>query len=73
MSGDDPVPSFVTLACLLPLLLLSVVVPATVSHHRSQKVVYVQFHDMQELFEHDIQLDSHMSLVDPWTFASGAP
>ena len=33
----------------------------------------VQFHDMQELFEHDIQLDSHMSLVDPWTFTSGAP
>ena len=55
------------------------------SHEQGQSAVKVvdqqlkkgflsmQFHDMQELFEHDIQLDSHMSLVDPWTFASGAP
>ena len=33
----------------------------------------MQFHDMRELSEHDVQLDSYMSLVDPWTFASGAP
>ena len=33
----------------------------------------LQFHDMRELSEHDVQRDSYMSLVDPWTFASGAP
>ena len=32
----------------------------------------LQFHDMRELSEHDVQRDSYMSL-DPWTFASGAP
>ena len=55
------------------------------SHEQGQSAVKVvdqqlkkgflsmQFHDMHELSEHDIQLDSHMSLVDPWTFVSGAP
>ena len=37
------------------------------------KMGYMQFHDMQELSLHDIQLDLHMSLVDPWAFVSGAP
>ena len=43
-----------------------------VVNQQLKKVFFLsmQFHDMHEL---DIQLDHHMSLVDPWTLASGAP